>query len=80
MDKSLVLNNTVSKELIPHSITEDIVSNETNGKLEDMRKWLEGLSLTAPFWESSAGSQNQQETAKEALEPQHASDTTTDVS
>ncbi|KAM0888963.1 hypothetical protein ACQ4PT_028003 [Festuca glaucescens] len=79
-DKSLVLNSIASKELIPHSITEDMFSNETDGKLGEVKKWLEGLSLTAPLWESSTGSQNHQEAAKESREPKQASDTASDVS
>lgn len=79
IDKSLVLKSTVSKEIIPHSITEDMVSNETNGKLGDVRKWLEGLSLTPPLWESSSSSQNHQEAAKESSEPPQISDTTSDM-
>jgi hypothetical protein len=79
-DKSLVRNSNVSKELIPHSITEDMFSNETDGKLGEVKKWLEVFSLTAPFWDSSRGSQNHQEAAKESSEPQQASNITTDVS
>uniref|UniRef100_M8BTY4 non-specific serine/threonine protein kinase n=1 Tax=Aegilops tauschii TaxID=37682 RepID=M8BTY4_AEGTA len=71
-DKSLVLYTTVSKELIPHSISEDIFSNETDGKVGNVKKLQQGLSPTAPLWELSTCSQNQQEAAKESSEPEQA--------
>uniref|UniRef100_A0ACD5ZH84 Uncharacterized protein n=1 Tax=Avena sativa TaxID=4498 RepID=A0ACD5ZH84_AVESA len=70
-DKSLVLDTTVSKEVILHSSTEDMSSFKAYDTVGDVKKSQECL-LPTP----STSSQNHQETAKEPSETQQASDKT----
>jgi hypothetical protein len=77
VDKSLVLDTNLSKELTVHSITEDMSNIKTGGTEGGVKKSQERL-LPAPMWTSSTGSQNYQE-ATESSEPQQAIDKTSEV-
>jgi hypothetical protein len=77
MEKLLVLDTNLSKELIVHSITEDMFNIKTGGIEGDVKKSQERL-LPTPMWTSSTGSQNDQE-ATESSEPQQAIAKTSEV-
>jgi hypothetical protein len=77
MNKSLVLDTNLSRELIVHSITEDVSNIKTGGIEGDVKKSQERV-LPTPMWTSSTGSQNHQE-ATESSDPQQAIDKTSEV-
>jgi hypothetical protein len=77
-DKLLILDTNVSKELVLHSITEDMSNFKTGGTAGDVKKSVECL-LPTPLWTSSTGSRNLQEAAGKSSESQQESNKTTEV-
>lgn len=77
-DKSLVVDSTVSNELILHSITEDVSNIKPDGTVLDMKKSRECLLPTLSHM-VQCGNQNHQEAAKESSETQQASDRTSEI-
>jgi hypothetical protein len=69
----------VSKELILHSITEDMSNIKIDGTMGNVKKSQEYLLLT-PLWMSSTCSHNHRESEKKSSEPHEASEKTSEVS
>ncbi|XP_048549498.1 uncharacterized protein LOC125529131 isoform X6 [Triticum urartu] len=76
-DQLLVLNTTMSKDLILERFTKDLFNYETDSEVLDEAK-SEGYS-PMPLSLSSTANQNYQDAAKESSEPQPASDTAPEV-
>ncbi|XP_051222372.1 uncharacterized protein [Lolium perenne] len=68
----------VSKELILHSITEDMSNIKIDGTVGDVKKSQEYLLPTA-LWMSSTGSHDHREAEKESSEPHETSEKTSEV-
>uniref|UniRef100_A0A453T9V9 Protein kinase domain-containing protein n=1 Tax=Aegilops tauschii subsp. strangulata TaxID=200361 RepID=A0A453T9V9_AEGTS len=78
-DRLLVLHTTISKELIPHSNSEDMFGKETDGKVGDVKKQQEGWSPTTPLSESSTCTQNHKQAMKESSTPEQANEKTNEM-